>query len=226
MRLLLSIALLCASIIHANGQDNSIEFKSPLYYLKVSGNIHLELIFSDRQELVFVSEGNSDDLEFQIKEDGLHLKTRTELSNSDAIEVKLYYVHLRCIKVLKGGRVQSADTIKSKFLELDVVSGGKTELIIHVDSLDARVNQGADIILYGTVGSQHVNAYSWGNYLAFGLEALDSYVKAATGAQVKVTTSRLLDANATSKAYVGYSGNPVHKKIKTSVGGEVTPSAL
>jgi len=223
MRLLLSLTLTCASILHANGQDNSMAFKSPFDHLKVSGNIHVELIVSDNQELVFVSEGNSDDLEFKIGGGGFHLKTRTELSNSDAIEVKLYFVNLCGIEVLKGGRVQSADTIKSKFLELDVVSGGKTELMIHVDSLDARVNQGADIILSGTAGSQHVNAYSWGNYLAFDLEARDSYVKAATGAQVKVTTRRLLNANATSKAYVGYSGDPVHKKIKTSVGGEVTP---
>ena len=92
-----------------------------------------------------------------------------------------------------------------------------------VDSLSARVNQGADIILYGRTRSQYVNAYTWGNYLAYELEAQDAYVKAATGAQVKVNSNRLLDANATSKAFVGYWGDPEQKKVKTSVGGEVIP---
>ncbi len=223
MRILLFLAFVCTVILHANGQDNSMEFKAPFDHLKVSGNIHVELIVSDKQELVFISEENGDDLELKFKDGGLQLKTKTELSNSAAIEVKLYFVNLWGIEVLKGGRVRSADTIKSKFLKLDVVSGGKTELVIHVDSLTARVNQGADIILYGTAGSQYVNAYSWGNYLAFDLEARNSYVKASTGAQVKVKSTGLLEANATSKGYVSYSGNPVHKKIKTSVGGEVTP---
>jgi len=91
-----------------------------------------------------------------------------------------------------------------------------------VDSLSARVNQGADLILYGSTRSQYVNAYTWGNYLAFELEAIDSYVKAATGAQVKVNTSGLLDASATSKAFVGYLTEPELKKVKTSVGGEIT----
>jgi hypothetical protein len=96
------------------------------------------------------------------------------------------------------------------------------ELKLHVGRLDARVNQGADIILYGIAEEQQVDAYSWGNYLAYDLETSETFVKAATGAQVKVSAANLLEANATSKAFVGYSGKPARKSFKTSVGGEIT----
>ena len=67
-----------------------------------------------------------------------------------------------------------------------------------------------------------IQAYTWGNFLGYELMAMDTYVKAATGAQVKVNSGRLLDANATSKAFIGYMGDPAEKKVKTSVGGEIT----
>ena len=77
------------------------------------------------------------------------------------------------------------------------------------------------MILYGTTRTQSINAYTWGNYLAFDLESSYTYVKVATGGQAKVQAEKLLDVNATSKGSVGYRGNPEQKKIKTSVGGEV-----
>ena len=70
-----------------------------------------------------------------------------------------------------------------------------------------------------------IQAYTWGNFLGYDLQSDDTYVKAATGAQVKVSASGLLDANATSKAFIGYAGEPAEKKVKTSVGGEITPYA-
>ena len=61
-----------------------------------------------------------------------------------------------------------------------------------------------------------------GNYLGYELEAESTWVKAATGAQVKVNSSQYLNANATSKAFVGYMGTPKEKEFKSSVGGEIT----
>ena len=62
-----------------------------------------------------------------------------------------------------------------------------------------------------------------GNFLAYELLAVNAWVKAATGAQVKVNTTQLLNANASGKAFIGYLGEPAKKEFKTSVGGEITP---
>ncbi|MEN8226989.1 MAG: DUF2807 domain-containing protein [Bacteroidota bacterium] len=221
MRLLFSIIIACFTLFQAAGQENPVYLETPFKDLEVSGNIHLELILSDTQQLIFVSEGNQEALDIETKEEQLVLKTKSELSNDPSIDVKLHYVELQGLMVRKGGRVQSGDTLRAETFQLDVLTGGKVELWVCVDSISAKVNQGADIILYGTARSQYINAYSWGNYLGYDLEAVNSYVKAATGAQVKVHTLKLLDANATSKAFVGYRGEPELKKVKSSVGGEI-----
>ncbi len=222
MRVILSFVFLYIVLFQVIGQTRQEALEAPFNQLIVSGNIHLELVVDETQQLMMVSEGNIEAVDIKTEQGILSLKTKTELNKSPAVEMKLHYVNLTKLEVTKGGRVQSADTLKSEVLQLDVLTGGKMELWIRVDSLSARVNQGADLILYGNTRSQFVNAYTWGNYLAYELEAMDSYVKAATGAQVKVNSIRLLDASATSKAFVGYLAEPEQKKVKTSVGGDIT----
>ena len=216
------IIVACLAMNQVTGQERAVSLDSPFTHLKVSGNIHLELVLSDSLHLTVLSEENLDALDVKIVDERLVLKTKSELNNAPSIDLKLHYVKLSGIEITKGGRVQSGDILHSELLQLDALTGGKVELTIQVDSLSARVNQGADIILYGNVRSQFINAYTWGNYLAYELDAENSYVKAATGAQIKVNTSKLLEANATSKAFVGYRGEPDLKHLKTSVGGEIT----
>lgn len=223
MKFLSFVIVACIALIQVVGQENSIPIETPFKHLKVSGNIHVELVFSDSQQLFILSEENPEELDIESVGDRLLLKTKSELSKSSSTRLKLHYVNLTDLEITKGGRVQSGDTLKTELLQLEVVTGGKVELNVRADSLSAKVNQGADIILYGNIRSQYINAYTWGNYLAAELQALDTYVKAATGAQVKVNTSRLLDASATSKAFVGYLGDPDQKRVKTSVGGEIIP---
>ena len=222
MRYILSIIFACFALSLVTGQDNFISLDEPFSNLKVTGNIHLELVASDTPQLIILSGGNPEELEIESGNKELLLKTKSELANSASIKLKLHYVHLSGLEITKGSRVQSGDTLFARVLQLDVLTGGKAELIIRADSISARVNQGADIILYGSTISQFINAYTWGNYLAYDLETTNSYVKAATGAQVKVNASGLLDAKVTSKAFVGFWGTPEVKNFKTSVGGEIT----
>ena len=190
--------------------------------LKASGHIHIELVHSEEQKLEVVSKDHSEEYDVDFQDQSIVVKYKSEITNVPRLELKLHYAILSGIELSKGATVQSADTLRTENLELDVLSGAKAELKIHVDQLDARVNQGADIILYGIAATQVVDAYSWGNHLAYDLETSETIVKAATGAQVKVSAKKMLEANATSKAFVGYSGKPARKSFKTSVGGEIT----
>lgn len=221
MRQIIPFVLLCISILQLQGQEYKVGVDAPFEQLKVVGNIHLVLVPAETEALEYESDQDYESLTVVSENKVLRLKTKTELSNAPAIKVHLYYKTLKHIEVTKGGSIQSVDTLYSQVLSLNAETGGKAELRIKTDSLSARVNQGADIILYGETRAQSVNAYTWGNYLAYDLVVSDTYVKAATGAQVKVNATGLLDCNATSKATVGYWGEPTEKKIKSTVGGEV-----
>jgi hypothetical protein len=203
-------------------QEHLLPAQSSFERIKVSGNIHLELIVSDTPRLLFDKEEVPEDLDIEWGDNILVLEFRSELKNDPAVTVKLAYAALTELEITRGAVVQSGDTLNTKILTLIVETGGKAEFIVVTDSLNARVNQGSDIILQGTTRSQVINANTVGNYLGYELKAVNTWVKAATGAQVKVNSSVLLNAHATSKAFVGYTGNPEQKVFNNSTGGEIT----
>jgi hypothetical protein len=209
-------------MIPLSGQDTLISLETPFDQLKVTGNIRLVLIPSDRQELMFGADQNQEAIKCETTDKGLSLKAKTELKKEPAIQLKLKYTSLQGLEVNSGAHVSAADTLKTKVFTLRAETGGKAELRILADSISARVNQGADLILYGKARVQAINAYTWGNYLSYNLVVLHTWVKAATGAQVKVQAGEHMHISSTSKASVGYWGDPGEKQISTSVGGEVT----
>ncbi|MCD4711186.1 MAG: DUF2807 domain-containing protein [Bacteroidales bacterium] len=222
MRALLTFSILLFIHLAVTAQEFLIPVESPFEQVRVTGNIHLQLVASDTALLLFDGEAVPELLEVEWLENRLTLKIRSELKKLPAIKMKLHYTTLSGLEITRGAVVQSADTLKTKTLSLWVETGGKAEFVILTDSLSARVNQGADIILRGATRSQLINAYTVGNYLGYDLEADSSWVKAATGAQVKINSSKFLNANATSKAFVGYLGVPEQKEFKSSVGGKIT----
>ena len=221
MRQIFSLTLLLMLVIRLHGQEYNQAIEEPFEQLKVVGNIHLILIPSEKQGLEFEAGQDLEGMNVESKGGELFLKTKSELNKEPLLRGKLHYRALTHIEVTKGALVLSADTLKADILSLKAETGGKVELRVLADSLSARISQGADVVLYGQTRAQSVNAYTWGNYLSYDLDVVDTFVKAATGAQVKVNASGILDCNVTSKATVGYWGEPQQKKIKTSVGGEV-----
>jgi hypothetical protein len=222
MRTLITLFILWIIHFTVSGQGYILTAESPFEQIKVAGNIHLELVASDTMLLQFEGETPPEHLDVEWEENSLSLKNPLQLKQSPAISLKLYYNKLSGFEISRGAVVQSMDILLAQTLTLKVETGGKVEFAIQTDSVSARVNQGADIILRGKSRSQFINAYTVGNYLAYELETENTWVKAATGAQVKVNSSKYLNANATSKAFVGYQGSPEITEFKSSVGGEIT----
>jgi len=214
--------MLCFIYLSVGAQNYILPADFPFKLLDVQGNIHLELIASDKTQLEF--EGDTIPENLNIKWDGgtLSLKTNTEIKKSPAIQVKLYVESLSNLEFTRGAVIQSADILKTSVLTLKADTGGKAELSIEADSVSARVNQGSDIILRGSTRSQSIHAITMGNYLAYELEAKNTWVKANTGSQVKVNASEYLDANSKSGAFVGYRGRPKYTNFKNSTGGKIS----
>ncbi len=195
---------------------------SPFEQVRVAGNIHLELVASDSTILKFEEESEAERLNISWSKNTLTLKTPTDLSKSPAVKVKLYCAELSGLEITRGAVVQSADVLQARTLTLEADTGGKAEFAVSSDSISARVVKGSDIILRGNTRSLSVTANSAGNFLGYELEAENSWVKANTGAQIKVNSSAYLNAYSSGGSFVGYSGNPERKEFKSSLGGEVT----
>jgi hypothetical protein len=223
MRATIIFSILILLLVPAAGQQHIHKLGAPYEHLKVSGNIHLRLLPSESTYLEFETAEFPESLTISQDKDQLLLRSKTDLKQSPALECKLYIENLTGLEVSRAAVVHSSDTLPFKTLSLKVETGGKAEITIASDSVHARVTQGSDIILYGNTRILQVNANTVGNCLAYELQAKDAWVKAATGSQVKVRVSGLLNANATGKSFIGYMGDPEVKEFTTSLGGEISP---
>jgi len=223
MRVIINLSLLCTLLIPVSGQEHVHKLNTPFEQLRVVGNIHLQLLPAETNYLEFETASFPESLILEQDLSQLVLKTKTELKQSEAIEVKLYLNSLSGLEIVRGAVVRSADTLRFKTLDLKTDTGGKAEFALVCDALKARVNQGSDIILYGRTRSLEVTANTVANFLAYEFEAENAFVKSATGAQVKVRVTGVLNATATGKAFIGYDGDPDKKEFSKSLGGKISP---
>ena len=222
MRAILTFCLFCFIHASVNSQSYILPAEIPFQQLDVQGNIHLELIFSQKTQLEFVGDTVPEQMNIQWSDGILSLKVNTELKKTPATQVKLYLESISRLEISRGAVVQSADTLNSSVLSIRADAGGKAEFAILCDSLNARLTQGADIILRGSTRSQSIQANTAGNFLGYELEAESTWVKASTSAQVKVNSSGYLNVKSNSAAFVGYKGNPDHTAFKNGTGGKIT----
>lgn len=203
-------------------QEFTLPAASSFKQVRVAGNIHLELVASDSNFLKFEEEAEANKLNISWENGMLTLKTPTELKKTPAIKVKLYCGELSGLEINRGAVVQSADILPATTLSLQADTGGKAEFALSADSVSARVVKGSDIILSGNTRSLSVTANSAGNFLGYELESKNTWVKANTGAQVKVNSTEYLNASSSGGAFVGYMGNPEQKELNNSLGGDIT----
>jgi hypothetical protein len=221
MRTIILIYLLGFFSQALSAQGYVIASEIPFNQLEVQGNIHLQLISSDNPQLEFKTDTVPEQLSINWADGTLSLKNPMELKKSPAIEVKLYLTALSNLKITRGAVVQSADVLKATTLSIKTDTGGKAEFAIASDSLHARVNQGSDLILSGTTRSQSIHASTAGNFLAYELETENTWVKANTGAQVKVNCAKYLNAKIKSGAFLGYLDKPDHTELKKGAGAKI-----
>jgi hypothetical protein len=221
MKALITYFILWIIPLTLAAQEFTLPAASPFKQVRVAGNIHLELVSSDSNFLKFDEESEADKLNISWGNGMLTLNNPLDLKKSPAISVKLYCTEISGLETTRGAVVQSADILTARTLNLSADSGAKVELTLSSDSISARVVKGSDIILSGNTRSLSVTANSAGNFLGYELEAKNAWVKANTGAQIKVYSSDYLNANSTGGAFVGYMGDPELKEVKNSLGGDV-----
>ncbi len=205
-----------------NGQNRITVTLDRFTKLSVSGDAHVELVPSHSHKMSIVaSNGKPEEVEYEIRNGELMIWAKTDLMQERETNIKLPYEKLISIEASTGAVINSREDLDSEDLYLRSLSGGKIELTVNTRTIDARVTQISDIILYGSTNSQKVVANTGGNYLAYDLDCKETYVKSSAGAQAKVKAAKKIEASANSKGFISFIGNPESKQISTSLGGTI-----
>ena len=191
--------------------------------VSVSGKIRTELYKSDTSGLFIQTNGTTP--EYVITQnDGreLSIRLKTDTPKDAEILVKIYYTGLEALTVQAQSLITSPEVISGDRMEFESRSGGKMELKLSLNSLNAEVKQGGILVFTGTTGKQDIMVNTGGTYSGYELDSGETYVRASSGGKAKVTAGKIIDATANAKGFVGYRGEPVSTTVKTSLGGEIS----
>ncbi|WP_372800347.1 head GIN domain-containing protein [Lutibacter sp.] len=190
--------------------------------LKVFNGLTVELKKAATSKVV-ISGSQSEDVSIK-NADGV-LKIRLHFPDSfTAEDVKIVLFYSKDIDALdanEGGKIFSDETLKQQHLEVRTQEGAKINLAVNTKHLTVKSVSGGIIELTGVTENQTVEATTGGIYEAFEMQSKQAIVTAASGANVEVSTSEILDAKVRFGGNIYYKGTPEVLKTKKVIGGKI-----
>lgn len=177
--------------------------------IKVSQGLDLYITQSNDVSLSVEADENLHDIIMTDVENGtLRIYTTENIRRAASKKINLSIDNISAIKATSSSDVFSTNTIKTNSLELNSTSGADITLDVKTETLNCYSTSSSDIRVSGTTKSLFAEATSGSDIKASDLIAETSKVKATSGADISVNTSKELTARATSGGDIRYSGNP------------------
>ena len=183
--------------------------------IKATEGLDVYLTQSDHQSITVEADENLQELILTDVENGvLKIHTDKNIGNASSKKVIVTFKDISTIISTSGSDVYSTNTIDVENLELKSTSGSDMKLSVKTTVLNCKSTSGSDMRLSGTTTRLIAEATSGSDIKAADLIAESSHVKATSGADITVNTSKELIAKASSGGDVKYYGNP--EKVEKS----------
>jgi alpha-L-arabinofuranosidase len=190
--------------------------------IKISQGLDLYITQSNDVALSIEADENLHDLIMtDVENNILRIYSTENIRRASSKKIMLSVNNISSIKATSGSDVYSTNTIKADELALVCTSGADIKLDVQTQTLNCRSTSGSDMRLSGTTDNFIASATSGSDIKADELKAENSNLKATSGADISVYTSKELIAKATSGGDIRYSGNPEKVDKSDSSSGSV-----
>ncbi|XMO85426.1 head GIN domain-containing protein [Algibacter sp. AS12] len=177
--------------------------------IKATEGLDVYLTQSDIESISVEADSNLHDIILTEVENGvLKIHTKENIGKAKAKKVHISFKDISSITSTSGSDVYSTNTIHVERLDLKSTSGSDMTLDVNTSVLNCKSTSGSDLRLSGKTVKLLAEATSGSDIKAADLMAESSEVKATSGADITVNTSKELIARATSGGDVKYYGNP------------------
>lgn len=190
--------------------------------IRAAEGLDVYLTQSDEESISVEADENLHDLILtEIKNGVLKIHTKQNIGRASSKKVYVSFKYINNIVSTSGSDVYSENTITTDELELRTTSGSDMKLSVKTNILNCKSTSGSDLRLSGKTQKLIAQATSGSDIKAGDLEAESSQVKATSGADITVNTSKELTAKATSGGDIKYYGNPEKVNKSNNSSGSV-----
>jgi hypothetical protein len=220
--LTLSISLF---VFVALAQESETRKLSSFSGIKVSEGIDAYLKKGSKEEVRVEASGTSlSNVITEVSGDYLKIHMEEGVYKNRTVKVYVTYVSINNIGASSGANVFHEGILKTNELTLKASSAGTIELKTEAITLEAGASSAGEIVVEGNAGNVELDASSAGEIDAYNLTCAKAEAEASSGASVKLTVVKDLEARASSGGSIRYRGNPERSNTNSSSGGSVRKS--
>tara|TARA_R110002049_G_scaffold71664_7_gene184492 strand:+ start:1906 stop:2622 length:717 start_codon:yes stop_codon:yes gene_type:complete len=225
---LLSLSLFSCNFdygVKGNGnvtiEDRNVN--EPFTTIKATEGLNVYLTQNDTESITVEADENLQELIITEVENGvLKIHTKENIGRSKSKKITVNFKDISSIISTSGSDVFSTNTINADNLELKSTSGSDMKLEVNTSVLNCKATSGSDLKISGKTQNLIAEATSGSDIKAGDLIAESSEVKATSGADITVNTSKKLTAKATSGGDIKYYGNPETVEKNDNVSGSIS----
>lgn len=191
--------------------------------VKVSDNLNVVFIKSDRENITIVAKGiGYDKIVTESSKRELKIRVKTGVYKDTDVRVEVEYVKIRSIDASNKANVTFSEVLTGDELTLKATGGAVINVEVDVAALKASLSNGGRIEISGSADLQEVDANLGSKFNGYEFETENGFVKSNTNSDVVVWVTNKLEATAGSKAELKYKGKPAEVKSNTSLGGKIS----
>lgn len=227
--ILATFALLLFSYSNSSASNETETRKVAAFTsIKVSSGIDLFVKMGDSEKLTVVADDDLiDDLVTEVSGGVLKIYMKDRFLSFDFgfnKERKVYVTAktLEAISASAGSDVYSEELLTAESLKLDISSGSDLKIEVEAGNLSIDASSGSDATLTGRAKNFDADASSGSDLYADGLKTKICRVEVSSGSDARVYVTDELYAHASSGGDIRYSGDPTHKDVHESSGGDVS----
>lgn len=191
--------------------------------LKVYSGIDIELIKSDKQELIISGE-KADKVKVKEKNNTLKIKLSfPETTANGKVKVILYFNKpIAIIDANEAATLVSKEVFNQNHIEIKAQEGALINLAIDTKHLTVKASSGGIIKLSGTAKNQTVKLDLGATYHGYNLKVNNmSSINAGSGAKAEVHTGETLNAKVSFGGTILYKGKPEVIDERKVIGGTI-----
>jgi hypothetical protein len=190
--------------------------------IKATEGLHVYVTQGNRESIIVEADENLQELIVtEVIDHVLKIHTTENIGHSTTKKVTVTFKDVSEIISTSGSNLHSTNTITTDQLTLKSTSGSKMTLDVKTTLLECKTTSGSNLRLSGNTKSLIAEATSGSNFKAGDLFSESSDVKATSGSNITVYTSKALTAKATSGANIKYYGNPDKVEKNKDVSGNI-----
>lgn len=201
-------------------ENRTIE--KPFSTIKATEGLDVYLTQGDTEFITVEADENLQELIIvEVENDILKIHTSENIGRCKSKKVAVTFKDISGIISTSGSDVYSTNVIEVDELEIKSTSGSDMTLEVNTHTLNCKSTSGSDMRLSGKTEKLVAEATSGSDIKAGDLIAESSHVKATSGADITVNTSKKLIAKATSGGDIKYYGDPEDVEKSGGASGKI-----